>query len=219
MISPVTRGPVEAVKTSGLSSREVLKTSWSSWERQSVGDQFKGWVGERRRWGQWRRWMMMTNRREKGAATQWRKLFVWRFGREVEKFYFDYVHWREMKNCQVVKWREIAKWREFAFKVSIVDVVEEDEFDAYVGRRFLVLCIPEVLHHFLKASQASSTAAQKYLSLVVKEAFNRKTVSHTVSQIAILGPSRWMRAYCSKLMCFFFLLCRHYISPWEKIFL
>ena len=123
---------------------EAVKTSW----RMVVSDEcwrpLKEWVAQRRRWGQWRRWMMVTNRRKEGAAPQWRRLLVWRFGREVEKFHFDYVRRRNMKNCQVVKWTEMETWSEFVFEVSLVDVVEVVEVDAYVGRKFLIIVYPEI---------------------------------------------------------------------------
>ena len=49
---------------------------------------------------------------------------------------------------------------EFAFKVNIVDVVEEGEFDAYVGRRVLTFVYTRNLI-LLKASQAPLIAARK----------------------------------------------------------
>ena len=55
----------------------------------------------------------------------------------------------------------------------------------------------------LNASQASAIATLEYSSLVVNDEFETKTILEAVSQMAILGPSRWRRAYCLKLNFFF----------------
>ena len=44
---------------------------------------------------------------------------------------------------------------------------------------------------------ASSLAARKYWSLVVNEELSTKTTFEAVSQMAILGPSKWILEYCS----------------------
>ena len=56
----------------------------------------------------------------------------------------------------------------------------------------------------LNASQASAIATLEYSSLVVNDEFETKTILEAVSQMAILGPSRWRRAYCLKLFFFNF---------------
>ena len=55
----------------------------------------------------------------------------------------------------------------------------------------------------LNAIQASAIATPKNSSLVVNDEFKTNTILEAVSQMAILGPSRWRRAYCSILIFFF----------------
>ena len=57
----------------------------------------------------------------------------------------------------------------------------------------------------LKASVASWIAARKYWSFDVKDELRTKTTLDAVSQMAILGPCRWIREYCSKVIFFFFI--------------
>ena len=58
----------------------------------------------------------------------------------------------------------------------------------------------------LKASHASAIVVLKYSSLYVKEELRTNTMPEVVSQIAILGPSKCLRAYCSNAILFFFNL-------------
>ena len=62
--------------------------------------------------------------------------------------------WRPVERKEVMK-RDGQKVRESALKVSIMDVVEEDELDAYLGRRFLFVgriwsILPKIEHNFGK---------------------------------------------------------------------
>ena len=58
----------------------------------------------------------------------------------------------------------------------------------------------------LKASEASAMAILKYSSFEVNEELRINTMLEAVSQMALLGPSKGLRACCSKAMFFFFYL-------------